>query len=80
MDISKKDKIIMALLANIQVEILTLKDFVLTNIAPIGSESRKQLDEIYEKTRILYHEHLTASIKNGFDDKLGSIDDLLNSL
>ncbi len=80
MDLSKQDKIKLALLTNIQTEILTLKEFFLQSIAGENDAKKKELDEIYNATRLFFQNSLHAQIKNGFQDGLGSIDDLLNNL
>ncbi|CAN5806639.1 hypothetical protein BH11BAC4_BH11BAC4_14940 [soil metagenome] len=82
MELTKQEKIITSLLINIQTEILTLKDFVLTNIA--GNEEKSErmdyLTKLYETTRKLYQNEVLIQIKNRHDDNLGTIEDLLNNL
>ncbi|HEY8660920.1 MAG TPA: hypothetical protein VIL78_17950 [Hanamia sp.] len=84
MELQKNEKMTLSLLVNIQSELLTIKDYILKSIEIVGEgtkeERAKKLIENYEEDRKYYQKSIIASLKNNFDESLGSINDLLNNL
>lgn len=83
MEQSKTNEMLMHLLINVQTELFTLKDFVLGEIIQRGnfSEDEKQVFERgYDRMRKEYQTAIIAQLRARYDERLGSVDDLLKGL
>ena len=76
--------LIMHLLVNTKTEILALKDILLVDVMQRnGHTTQEEKDafmEEYEKMRREYQTEIIAQIRARYDDTLGNVDDLLNSI